>query len=103
MDIMEWYSINKKRISILNIPGIYNRKEILSKIIQVSYAMYNDINYSVDDLELIPSINLSDDELDKWYDYIIQTAKENVLFRLEKSQKETSKVPKGKSLLGGKE
>lgn len=102
MDIIEWYSINKKRISVLNIPGIYDRKEILSKIIQVSYEMYAEMNYSVDDLELIPSLNLTDEELDKWYDYIIQTARDNVLFKLEKKEKEIKKGFKRKSLLGGK-
>lgn len=101
MNIREWYEINKKRISILNIPGIYNRKEILNKIIHVSYNMYLDMNYSVDDLEFIPSLNLTDDQLDKWYDYIIQTSKDNVLIRLEKSEKGARKEPRRKSLLGG--
>lgn len=101
MDIHEWYKINKKRFSILNIPGAYNRKEILNKIIHVSYQMYLDMNYSVDDLEFIPSLNLDDDQLDRWYDYIIQTSKENVLFKLEKSAKEQKVGLKRKSLLGG--
>lgn len=101
MDIQEWYRINKKRISILNIPGVYNRKEILNKIIHVSYHMYLDMNYSVDDLEFIPSLNLDEDQLNRWYDYIIQTSKENVLFKLEKSMKEEKVGLKRKSLLGG--
>ena len=101
MDIKEWYKINKKRISILNIPGIYNRKEILNKIVKVSYNMYLDMNYSVDDLEFIPSLNLTEEQLDKWYDYIIQTSKENVLFLLEKKQKEEKVGLRRKSLLGG--
>lgn len=101
MSIQEWYNINKRRISILNIPGIYDRKEVLNKIIKVSYSMYLDMNYSVDDLELIPSLNLTDDQLDKWYDYIIQTSKDNVLFRLEKSTEGQNKEPRRRSLLGG--
>lgn len=101
MSFEEWYKINKKRISILNIPGIYNRKEILTKILRVSYSIYQDMNYSVEDLEFIPSLNLNDEQLDKWYDYIIQTSKDNVLFRLEKEMKDKKVEPKRRSLLGG--
>lgn len=102
MDIKEWYKINKKRISILNVPGIYDRKKILNKVIRVSYNMYQDMNYSVDDLEFIPSLNLTEEQLEKWYDYIIQTSMENVLFMLEKKAKEEKVGLKRKSLLGGK-
>lgn len=101
MDIKEWYKINKRRISILNIPGIYDRKEILNKIIHVSYHMYIDMDNSVDDLEFIPSLNLTEEQLEKWYDYIIQSAKDNVLFRLERKQKEEKVGLKRRSLLGG--
>lgn len=101
MSIEEWYRINRKRISILNVPGVYDRKEILNKVLAVSYEMFNEMNYSVDDLEFVPSLNLDDDQLEKWYGYIIQTSLENVLFHLEKDNKGKKVEMKRKSLLGG--
>ncbi len=101
MNFNEWVTINKKRISILEIPGVYDKKKVLNQIVNVSYHMYLDMNYSVEDLEFIPSLNLDEDQLNKWYDYIIQTSKENVLFKLEKDRKEKQVGLKRKSLLGG--
>lgn len=80
MKFVEWYFINRKRFNTLELPNVENKNEILRKIINVSYEMYLELNYGIADIQYMPSISLSDEDLDKWYYYIIGMAKENVAF-----------------------